>query len=114
MATNTLVRLFQVSLTDADAELYKCPALTRVTIIALYKVNIDAVARTFRIHHVASGGSSGIGNALYYDEPLAAKRVHPRIDSGIILEPGQSIRGVGSVTNTITLTAFGILTEEQA
>ena len=114
MATNTLVRLFQSQLTNADAELYKAPPLTRVTVIALYKTNIDVTARTFRLHHVAGGSSSGIDNALYYDEPIAAKRVHPRIDNGIILEPGQSLRGLCSSTLTVTLTAFGIVTEETA
>jgi len=114
MATNTLVRLFQVQLTNADALIYLAPALTTVTVIAIYKTNIDTSDRTFRLHHVASGGTSSSSNALYYDESIPTKRVHPRIDQGIILEPGQSLRGLASANTAITLTGFGITTEESA
>ena len=63
-------------------------------------------------HQVNAGGSSSSANALYYDEPILANRLHPRIDSGIVLEPGQSVRGLSSVTLTVTLTAFGIQSVE--
>lgn len=109
MATvNYSKKLFQFRLTNVDALIYTCPALTVTTIIALFKVNTDAADRTFRLHQVDAGGASAVGNALYYNEPIATLRTHARIDSGIILEPGQTLRGLASVTNTITLTGFGI------
>jgi hypothetical protein len=114
VATNSLKKIFQIRLTNADAELYLAPALTTVLIVALYKCNTDSSARTFRLHAVAGGGSSSVSNSIYYDEPIAANRLHPRIDSGIVLEPGQSLRGLASTTNVVTLTAFGILQVEEA
>ncbi len=101
-------KLFQVTLGAGDTLLYMCPALTHTTVTALYKVNTDAVARTFRLHAVSSGGSVALGNALYYDEPIGATRVHPRVDSAIQLEPGQMLRGLASAGAVIVLTAFGI------
>jgi len=106
--TNNLKKLFQFRLTNADALIYTCPPLTVTTLIALYKINTDAADRTFRLHQVSAGGTSTVSNALYYDEPIATLRTHPRIDTGIVLEPGQTLRGLASVTNTITLTGFGI------
>jgi hypothetical protein len=105
---NNLQKLFQFRLTNADALIYTCPALTVTTIVALYKVCTDAVDRTFRLFALDAGGASGVLTAIYYDEPIATLRTHPRIDSGILLEPGQTLRGLSSVTNTITLTGFGI------
>jgi len=113
MATNTLTKLFQVQLTNVDAEVYLCPALATALVTALYKTNGDSSDRTFRLYHVDGGGSSAITNALYYDEPIATKRVHPRIDTGIILEAGDSLRGLASANGAITLTGFGILIEEE-
>jgi hypothetical protein len=72
------------------------------------------VARTFRLYAVESGGAIAPGNALYYDEPIAATRCHPRIDTSIVLEPGDMLRGVGSAAAVIVLTGFGILLEEDA
>jgi hypothetical protein len=114
MATNTLEKIFQYRLTNADSEIYLAPALTTVVIVALYKTNTDSTARTLRLHQVDGGGSSGVTNALYYNEPIAAERLHPRIDSGIVLEPGQSLRGLASANNAVTLTAFGITQVESA
>ena len=108
MAVLTVRKLFQVTLGAADTLLYTCPALTHTTITALYKCNTDAAARTFRLHAVSSGGSVALGNSLYYDEPIGATRVHPRIDSAIQLEPGQMLRGLASAGAVIVLTAFGI------
>lgn len=112
MATRTLKKVFQYQLTNVDSEIYLCPALTTITIVALYKVNVSGVDRTFRLHQVNAGGVSSAGNPLYYDEPILANRLHPRIDSGIVLEAGQSLRGLSSVTLTVTLTAFGIQSVE--
>lgn len=114
MATNTLTKIFQYQLTNADSEVYLCPALTTAIITALYKSNTDSSDRTFRLHAVDGGGSSTVSNALYYDEPIATKRIHPRVDNGIILEPGESLRGLASANSAITVTAFGILIEESA
>lgn len=112
MATNTLKKLFQFQLTTATTVIYICPGRVRTSIIALYKSNISSSDRTFKLHQVDAGDSAGTDNALYYDEPITAKRVHPRIDTGIILEPGQTIQGLASANTAITLTAFGIESEE--
>ncbi len=112
MATNTLKKLAQVQLGSSDDVVYTCPALTRATITAVYKTNTDITDRTFRWHQVDSGGSSSAANALYYDEPVTAKRVHPRIDAGIILQPGQMLRGLASSATVVTVSVFGIETSE--
>ena len=109
-----LKKLAQVNLTNADAAIYTAAALTTTTIIAIYKTNIDTTDRTFRLHQVSGGGTSSVSNALYYDEPVTAKRVHPRIDSGIVIEPGQSLRGLCSSTGTVTVTVFGVESVESA
>jgi len=114
MATNTLTKIFQYQMTNSDAQVYLCPALTTAVITALYKTNADTSDRTFRLHQVNGGGSSTASNALYYDEPIATKRLHPRVDSGIILEAGQSLRGLASANSAVTITGFGILIEESA
>jgi len=105
---NNLQKIFQFRLTNADALIYTCPALTVTTIIAIYKTNTDAVDRTFRLFALDAGGASGVLTAIYYDEPIATLRTHPRIDSGIILTAGQTLRGFASAAGAITLTGFGI------
>lgn len=109
---NTLKKLAQLQLGTADGVIYTAPALTRTTITAIYKSNTTAADRTFRLHQVNSGGSSTAANALYFDEPIVANRVHPRIDSAIILEPGQMLRGLASVVTAITISVFGIESTE--
>lgn len=113
MASQTIVKLFQVTLLAGDTLIYTCPPLTTAIVTALYKTNTDTVSRTFRLHVVDSGGAIANGNAIYFDEPMAAKRCHPRIDTGIVLEPGDMLRGLGSAA-TIVLTGFGITIVEAA
>ena len=112
MATNTLKKLFQAQLGVADTLMYTAPPLVTTTIVALYKTNTDSTARTFRLFQVSGGGSANATNALYYNEPIAANRTHARIDTGIVLEPGQMLRGLASVAAVVTLTGFGIESEE--
>jgi hypothetical protein len=114
MAVNTLTKIFQITLTNADALVYLCPALTTAVITALYKVNVTAADKTFRLHQVDGGGASAISNALYYDEPITTKRVHPRVDGSIILTAGESLRGLASANSAVVLTGFGILVETTA
>lgn len=109
--THTLKRLAQVVLGVADTLVYTCPALTRTTVSALYKCNTDGTNRTFRLHQVPSGGAIAVGNALYYDEPITANRLHPRVDIGLVLEPGQMLRGLASAA-VVTVTVFGIESTE--
>lgn len=112
MAEQTLKKLFQTTLGAADTLLYTCPALTHTVVVALYKVNTDSAQRTFRLHQVNAGAAIALGNAIYYDEPIAATRVHPRIDTGIVLEPGQMLRGLASAGAVVVITGFGIESEE--
>lgn len=113
MAANTLKKLFQFTLTTTNTVIYIAPGQKRVSIIALYKTNVSASDRTFRLHQVNAGANASIADALYYDEPITTKRVHPRIDTGIILEPGQSIQGLASAASAVTITGFGIESEEE-
>ena len=110
MATNTLKKLFQAQLGAGDTLLYTCPALVRTTVVALYITNTDTVDRTFRLHQVDSGGSISATNALYYDQPVTARRTLR--DGGIILEPGQLLRGLASAGAVVNVAGFGIQTTE--
>lgn len=111
---STLRKLFQIQLGSSDGLLYTAPAQTRTTIVLLMITNTDTADRTFRLHQVSAAGSSSAANALYYDEPIVAKRVHPNRNSGIILEPAQMLRGLGSAATVITVSGFGIETTEPA
>lgn len=114
MATQELKKLFQVTLGAGDTLCYTCPPLTQTVVTALYKLNTDSAQQTFRLHAVNSGGSIALGNALYYDEPIGATRVHPRIDTAIMLEAGQMLRGLASAGAVVVLTGFGIELVEEA
>lgn len=112
MSTSTLRKLFQVALGTGDTLIYTTPALTTTTVVALFAVNIDTSERTFRLHQVDSGGSIAATNPLFYDQPVSAKRTLR--DGGIILEPGQLLRGLCSSASQIVVTGFGITTLESS
>jgi hypothetical protein len=110
MPVNTLKKLFQVQLGTSDGLVYTCPPLTRATIVSLYVTDTDTVDRTFRLHQVNSAGASTAANSLYYDHPITNKRTIR--DGGIVLEPGQMMRGLASAATAVTVTGFGIETTE--
>ena len=110
--TQTLRKLFQIVVGATDTLVYAAPSLTTVVVCALYKLNADTVARTLRLYAVDPGGSIALANALYYDEPLAPKRVHPRIDTGLMLGSGAMLRAVASAGSVVVLTGFGIILTE--
>lgn len=102
----TLKKLGQGAFAVADGALYTTPAGTYAAITGIWITNTDTVERTFRLHQVNAAGSSAATNAIYYDFPIGSKRSFtPPI--GIILEPGQMLRGLASAT-AVTYTIFGI------
>ena len=67
------VRFGQAAITTSASALYTTPALTRALIKEISVVNTTGVAATFDIYLVPSGGTAGTANALFYQQPLAAK-----------------------------------------
>lgn len=97
-------------LTGSDTLLFQASIDTEITHLLL--CNITAGAVTFRVHHVASGGSVTQENALFYDKSLAANDTFRMIaeaeNAGIKLAPGDALWVRSPTGGSITYTAYGI------
>jgi hypothetical protein len=103
----TLKKLAQSQFGVADAIVYTTPAGTYTAITGIFICNTDTSDRTFRLHQVDAAGSSSATNAIFYDYPIATKRTFiPPV--GIVLEPGQMLRGLASSAAVVSITVFGI------
>lgn len=74
--------------------------------------NTSAVARTFRLFHVPSGGAAGLDNALFYDKQIAANDTFSLTsdapNSGIQLKPGDMLGVRSSNANDLAFQVYGV------
>jgi len=92
-------------ITAAAVILYTTPALTRTLLKSIDVCNTTSGALTLRIFLVATGGSPGTTNALYYDYTVAANTTLSW--RGLqVLVAGTTIQ-VQSTGTGLTITASG-------
>jgi len=103
--TITPVRFGQAAITTSAATLYTTPASTRALIKKISVVNTTATAATFDVYLVPSAGTAGTTNALFYEQPLAAKETLQW--NGLqILNAGSTIQVKASIAG-LTVVASG-------
>lgn len=103
--TITPVRFGQAAITTSAATLYTTPASTRALIKEISVVNTTATAATFDVYLVPSAGTAGTTNALFYEQPLAAKETLQW--NGLqILNAGSTIQVKASIAG-LTVVASG-------
>jgi len=104
--TITPVRFGQAALTTSAATLYTTPALTRALVKEISVVNTTGAAATFDVYLVPSGGTAGTTNALFYQQPLAAKATLQW--NGLqVLNAGQTIQVKASVSGLTVVSSGG-------
>lgn len=102
----TLKSLGQASpAANTDAALYTCPASTSTVVSSLVVCNTGSAPTTIRIHFRDEGAAVAVGNALVYDQPIAAKETIA-LTLGITCDAADVI-GVRAGAAGVTFTAFG-------
>lgn len=102
---NTPKKLAQVELGTSDGSIGGPAAGKFWTISSIVVANTSGASRTFRLHH--TGGSSTTGNALFYDASISANAVIEGL-RGVVLESSQTLRGLASAASAVTVSVFGI------
>jgi hypothetical protein len=106
---NSPKKLAQAQLGTSDGAVFTVTAGQTWTVSTIYVCNTDTSARTFRLHHVNSGGSSAASNAIFFDMTLDAGQTI-EFGRGTIFETEQMLRGLASAANVVTVTVLGIAT----
>lgn len=105
---DTTKLLLQAQFGVADASLGGPGVGKKWQITNLHLCNTSASDVTFRLHH-ATAGVSNAANALYWDCELEANRVV--VEAPLVVESGQTLRGLCSAASSLTLTLYGIESE---
>lgn len=83
------------------------PGGKRWTISTIHITSLDTVTRTFKLHHVPSGGSADDTNALFFNSPLAAGDA-AELGRGINCAAGDEFDGLCSAANKVLVLIYGI------
>lgn len=103
--TITPVRFGQAAITTSATTLYTTPTSTRALIKEISVVNTSSTAATFDVYFVPLSGTAGTSNALFYEQPLAAKQTL-QWNGMQVLNAGQTIQVKASTTG-LTVVASG-------
>lgn len=100
----TLERGYTAQLAAAAAAIYTCPTGTRARVLKCTACNDTTTAVTFNIYLVPSGGAADATTILINTKTLGANESYtcPEI-TGHVLEPADSIHGVASAANQVTM-----------
>lgn len=90
------------SLPAVDERLYVVPSGKIGVIHSISIANGSASRRTFRLHVVQPSESSSVGNALFYDCPLASGGVLRDVTERRMM-PGDSLRGMASAADSVSV-----------
>lgn len=90
------------ALPAVDERLYVVPSGRIGVVHSISVSNGSASRRTFRLHVVTPAESSGIGNSLFYDCPLAAGGALRDLTERRLM-PGDSIRGMASAADSVSV-----------
>jgi hypothetical protein len=104
--TITPVKLGQTVMTTGATTLYTVPASTRTFVKDIDIINTDNSGVTFDVYLVPSAGTAGVSNALFYQQPIAAKQTI-QWQGTQILNTGDTIQVKASAATSITITASG-------
>ena len=104
--TVTPLQLGQAVATTSAATLYTVPGSTRTYLKNIDIVNTSATSASFDIYLVPSAGTAGVGNALFYQQTVAAK-TNVQWSGLQVLSAGATIQIKASATTTFTITASG-------
>lgn len=89
-----------------NTTIYTVPSQTQAVISSIIIANTTAGALTYRIHVLASGGTTAQTNAIYYDVSLAAN-TSLVVKPGITLSEDDFIVIYASAVNMV-FTVFGV------
>jgi len=100
-----LERAYTAQLAAAAATLYTCPTGTRARILKCTATNDTTTAVTFTIYLVPSGGAADATDLLINTKALGSQASYtcPEV-TGHVLEPGDTIQGLASIADQVTLT----------
>jgi hypothetical protein len=110
-------RFYQGTLTASSTTLYTAPSAPTVAnsvgqnpkahIKQIRVTNTDTSARTFTLYLVPSGGSVGATNTIHSAVTIAANTDYIYDGLEDILEAGDTIRGLASVTSVVCVSISG-------
>lgn len=103
-----LAILGQIRPTGAGAavEAYRVPTDTQAVVSSIIVANTTGAETTFRIHAGLAPANGVVGNALFYDVPVAA-RSSVVLTLGATLAAGFGITVSAAAANAVTFTIFG-------
>ena len=107
--SNTLKQLSSGQLAATAATLYTCPTGMKARILAATATNDTTTAVTYTLYIVPSGDSAGVANLVCNAQPLndsESNTVNEII--GHVLEPGDTLQGLASTADQVTLTVSGV------
>lgn len=104
--TVTPLQLGQAVATTSAATLYTVPASTRTYVKNIDIVNTSASSATVDVYLVASAGTAGVSNALFYQQTVAPK-TNIQWQGTQVLSAGATIQIKASATTTFTITISG-------
>jgi hypothetical protein len=95
----SIILLGQTAVTTSATTLYTVPSSSRSYIETIDVVNTSSATATFDIYLVPFGGVAGTGNALFYQQSLAAKQNIQWtglqvIDAGYLIQVKASATGI--------------------
>jgi len=99
-----LERGYSGQLGSSSTTLYTCPANTRARVIKANACNDTTTVPSMTFYLVPSGGSPGVTNLLINARNLPGNGTDSlREIVGQVLEPGDSIRGLASSADQVTV-----------
>ena len=90
-------------LLDTATTIYTCPSATKAIVIGCQVANIDASAVDLQIWWTDASDSNAITH-LGYDISVPAKAAYEPISGKLVLEAGDVLKGLGSVTSDLEAT----------
>jgi hypothetical protein len=99
-------KLAQAALGSSDGAVFTVPSGKTWIISGIHLASVSIASVTFRLNHVASGGSSADSNALFKNAILTAGQTLV-FGTGFIFETGEMLRGLCSTANGVTVTVYG-------
>lgn len=110
--------LYRGQLAASSGTLYTAPAAFTVAnpvglnpkaeIQEIWICNTDSSARTFTLYTIENGGSAADNRAIYKNKSIAANETIRISEGKLILEAGDTIRGLADSANLVTVTISGV------
>lgn len=106
-----LTRFHAGNLPVAEATVLSCGQNQRITVKSIWLCNTHSGNVNYYFHHVPSGGSPGITNALAYNVVLRAQNVDV-YETEFYMEPGDYITAYASTAGHISMVLYADVVEQ--